>query len=74
MGKKMAEKPTHAEPIDTQALMTSCALLCTSAFPRWTLAKSRLAELSTEVCELAEPPPRPISIVGPPNTMINDPG
>jgi hypothetical protein len=41
-----------------------------SGFSRWTEAKSSSAEDAPEVMEEAAPPPRPISMPGPPRTMM----
>ena len=56
-----------------QASMTCCARRCISGLPRWTEAKSRSAVLTPLPIEDAAPPPRPISIAGPPSTISSAP-
>jgi len=60
-------------PIATQRSMTSWQRRSISGLSRCTLAKSRSSALSPEATELAAPPPRPISIAGPPSTMTASP-
>ena len=55
-------------------VMTSCALLSSSALSLWTDAKSNSLSLLPAFRDDADPPPNPISIAGPPRTIINDPG
>ena len=55
-------------PSAQQRSMTSCARRCISALPRCTEAKSRSALELPLPSEEAAPPPRPISIAGPPST------
>ncbi|EXI73020.1 MAG: hypothetical protein AW07_02952 [Candidatus Accumulibacter sp. SK-11] len=62
-----AEPSPAAAPICQQRSMTSCARRCISGLPRCTEAKSRSSVLLPVLIELAAPPPRPISIPGPPS-------
>ena len=61
-------------PAPTQRSMTSWQRRSISGLSRCTLAKSRSSALSPEATELAAPPPRPISIAGPPSTITASPG
>ena len=54
-------------------LITSWHLLSISAFSLWTEAKSSSSSLSPEDIDDAAPPPRPISMEGPPNTTTKSP-
>ena len=54
--------------------MTSWQRRSISGFSRCTEAKSRSSALSPEATELAAPPPRPISMAGPPSTTTASPG
>ena len=55
-------------PSAQQVSITSCARRWISALPRCTEAKSRSAVLAPLPTEEAAPPPRPISMAGPPRT------
>jgi hypothetical protein len=55
-------------PMAQQRSMTSWARRCISALPRCTDAKSRSDELCPLPTEEAAPPPKPMSIEGPPST------
>ena len=48
---------------------TCCALLCISGLDLCTDAKSKSLLEDPPFTELAEPPPRPISMLGPPKTI-----
>lgn len=61
-------------PSATQRSMTSWQRRSISGFSRCTLAKSSASALSPAATELAAPPPRPISIAGPPSTITASPG
>jgi hypothetical protein len=61
-------------PICQQRSITSCARRWISGLPRCTEAKSRSAVLLPVVIELAAPPPRPISMPGPPIWTSSVPG
>jgi hypothetical protein len=63
-----------SSPSATQRSITSWQRRCISGLSRCTLAKSRSSALSPEASELAAPPPRPISIAGPPSTITASPG
>lgn len=57
-------------PRDVHASMTIWHLLSISGFSRWTEAKSSSADDAPDVMDEAAPPPRPMSIPGPPSTMM----
>ncbi len=63
-----------SSPSAQQPSMTSCARRWISGLPRCTEAKSRSAELAPAPTDEAAPPPRPISIAGPPSTTTCAPG
>ena len=54
--------------------MTSWQRRCISALSRCTDAKSRSSCDAPDASDDAAPPPRPISIAGPPSTTIGAPG
>ncbi|MNR25321.1 hypothetical protein D3C85_1424650 [compost metagenome] len=60
-------------PSCQQRSMTSWQRRSISGFSRCTEAKSRSAELVPVAMEEAAPPPRPISIAGPPSTISLEP-
>ena len=62
-----------ASPSAQQRSMTSCARRCISALPRCTEAKSSSSLELPLPSEEAAPPPRPMSMAGPPSTMSGAP-
>jgi hypothetical protein len=63
-----------SSPRAQQRSMTSWQRRSISALSRWTLAKSRSSWPEPLAIELAAPPPRPMSMAGPPRTMSWSPG
>ena len=61
-------------PSELQWLMTSWQRRSISGFSRCTEAKSKSSEPDPEACEEAAPPPKPMSIAGPPKIIIKEPG
>ncbi len=61
-------------PICQQRSMTSWARRWISGLPRWTEAKSRSAVLVPVAIDEAAPPPKPISMPGPPSWISSVPG
>ena len=57
-----------------QVSITSWQRRSISGFSRCTDAKSKLSPMVPLSTEEAAPPPRPINIAGPPNTMSKSPG
>ena len=62
-----------ASPIAQQASITCCARRCISGLPRCTDAKSSDSLPEPLPCDEAAPPPRPISIAGPPSSTSGAP-
>ena len=60
-------------PCAAQRSITSWQRRCISALSRCTDAKSRSSAEEPEASEEAAPPPRPISMAGPPSTTIGVP-
>ncbi|MCY1181635.1 hypothetical protein D9M73_221490 [compost metagenome] len=60
-------------PMATQRSITSWQRRSISGLSRCTLAKSRSSALSPEATDDAAPPPKPISIAGPPSTISLEP-